>query len=164
VQFQQLNPKHPDIIIFVDNCYGEFVELKEPIECGADLIAGSLIKNPGGGLAKIGGYIAGRKDLIERCGYRLTAPGIGKEAGASLYSLQEMYQGFFLAPHVVSQSLKGALFTSLLLEKLNMRTKPAFHEPRTDLIQTVEFDTKEQMIQFCQSIQHASPINAHFQS
>lgn len=153
---------HPDIIIFVDNCYGEFVELKEPIECGADLIAGSLIKNPGGGLAKIGGYIAGRKDLIERCGYRLTAPGIGKEAGASLYSLQEMYQGFFLAPHVVSQSLKGALFTSLLLEKLNMRTKPAFHEPRTDLIQTVEFDTKEQMIQFCQSIQHASPINAHF--
>ncbi|RIP33473.1 hypothetical protein BUZ14_10205 [Staphylococcus gallinarum] len=153
---------HPNIIIFVDNCYGEFVELKEPIECGADLIAGSLIKNPGGGLAKIGGYIAGRKDLIERCGYRLTAPGIGKEAGASLYSLQEMYQGFFLAPHVVSQSLKGALFTSLLLEKLSMRTKPAYHEPRTDLIQTVEFDTKEQMIQFCQSIQHASPINAHF--
>ena len=89
---------------------------REPIEVGADLIAGSLIKNPGGGLAKIGGYIAGRKDLIERCGYRLTAPGIGKEAGASLYSLQEMYQGF-LAPHVVSQSLKGALFTSLLLEK-----------------------------------------------
>lgn len=101
----------------MDNCYGEFVEQREPIEVGADLIAGSLIKNPGGGLAKIGGYIAGRKDLIERCGYRLTAPGIGKEAGASLYSLQEMYQGFFLAPHVVSQSLKGALFTSLLLEK-----------------------------------------------
>ena len=100
----------------MDNCYGEFVEQREPIEVGADLIAGSLIKNPGG-LAKIGGYIAGRKDLIERCGYRLTAPGIGKEAGASLYSLQEMYQGFFLAPHVVSQSLKGALFTSLLLEK-----------------------------------------------
>lgn len=112
-----IKSQYPNVIVFVDNCYGEFVEQREPIEVGADLIAGSLIKNPGGGLAKIGGYIAGRKDLIERCGYRLTAPGIGKEAGASLYSLQEMYQGFFLAPHVVSQSLKGALFTSLLLEK-----------------------------------------------
>ena len=111
-----IKSQYPNVIVFVDNCYGEFVEQREPIEVGADLIAGSLIKNPGG-LAKIGGYIAGRKDLIERCGYRLTAPGIGKEAGASLYSLQEMYQGFFLAPHVVSQSLKGALFTSLLLEK-----------------------------------------------
>jgi len=123
---------YPNIIIFVDNCYGEFVEDKEPIEVGADLIAGSLIKNPGGGLAKIGGYIAGRQDLIERCGYRLTAPGIGKEAGASLNSLQEMYQGFFLAPHVVSQSLKGALFTSLLLEKINMKTSPKYNVYRTD--------------------------------
>ncbi|MBL7565358.1 aminotransferase class I/II-fold pyridoxal phosphate-dependent enzyme [Staphylococcus saccharolyticus] len=153
---------YPDVIVFVDNCYGEFVEDKEPIEVGADIIAGSLIKNPGGGLAKIGGYIAGRQDIIERCGYRLTAPGIGKEAGASLNSLQEMYQGFFLAPHVVSQSLKGALFTSLLLEKVNMKTSPKYNVKRTDLIQTVQFDTKEQMISFCQSIQHASPINAHF--
>ncbi|MBE5665554.1 aminotransferase class I/II-fold pyridoxal phosphate-dependent enzyme [Staphylococcus sp. SS251] len=153
---------YPNILIFVDNCYGEFVERREPIECGADIMAGSLIKNPGGGLAKIGGYIAGRKDLIERCGYRLTAPGIGKEAGASLNALLEMYQGFFLAPHVVSQSLKGALFTSLLLEKMNMNTTPKYYEKRTDLIQTVKFDTKEQMISFCQSIQHASPINAHF--
>ena len=158
----QIKQRYPNIIIFVDNCYGEFVERREPIEVGADLIAGSLIKNPGGGLAKIGGYIAGRKDLIERCGYRLTAPGIGKEAGASLFSLQEMYQGFFLAPHVVSQSLKGALFTSLLLEKMNMNTVPKYDAKRTDLIQTVQFDTKEQMIAFCQSIQHASPINAHF--
>lgn len=157
-----IKQQNPHVIIFVDNCYGEFVEQREPIEVGADLIAGSLIKNPGGGLAKIGGYIAGRQDLIERCGYRLTAPGIGKEAGASLNSLQEMYQGFFLAPHVVSQSLKGALFTSLLLEKMNMRTVPKFNAKRTDLIQTVQFDTKEQMIAFCQSIQHASPINAHF--
>ena len=125
-------------------------------------MAGSLIKNPGGGLAKIGGYIVGNEDLIQRCGYRLTAPGIGKEAGASLSSLHEMYQGFFLAPHVVSQSLKGALFTSLLLEKLEMNTSPKFDVPRTDLIQTVQFQTAEQMIQFCQSIQHASPINAHF--
>lgn len=158
----QIKQQYPNVIIFVDNCYGEFVERREPIEVGADLIAGSLIKNPGGGLAKIGGYIAGRKDLIERCGYRLTAPGIGKEAGASLSSLQEMYQGFFLAPHVVSQSLKGALFTSLLLEKMNMNTVPKYNAKRTDLIQTVQFDTKEQMIAFCQSIQHASPINAHF--
>lgn len=159
---QQIKAQYPEIIIFVDNCYGEFVEEREPIECGADLIAGSLIKNPGGGLAKIGGYIAGKKDLIARCGYRLTAPGIGKEAGASLNSLQEMYQGFFLAPHVVSQSLKGALFTSLLLEKMDMRTSPRYDEVRTDLIQTVSFENKEQMIQFCQSIQQASPINAHF--
>ncbi|PTE73589.1 hypothetical protein BUY43_08445 [Staphylococcus devriesei] len=158
----KIKQHYPDIIIFVDNCYGEFVERREPIEIGADLIAGSLIKNPGGGLAKIGGYIAGKKDLIERCGYRLTAPGIGKEAGASLYALQEMYQGFFLAPHVVSQSLKGALFTSLFLEKMNMKTVPKYNSKRTDLIQTVQFETKEQMIAFCQSIQHASPINAHF--
>lgn len=158
----QIKQRYPNVIVFVDNCYGEFVERREPIEVGADLIAGSLIKNPGGGLAKIGGYIAGRKDLIERCGYRLTAPGIGKEAGASLSSLQEMYQGFFLAPHVVSQSLKGSLFTSLLLEKMNMNTVPKYDAKRTDLIQTVQFDTKEQMIAFCQSIQHASPINAHF--
>lgn len=158
----KIKQQYPDIIIFVDNCYGEFVERREPIEIGADLIAGSLIKNPGGGLAKIGGYIAGKKDLIERCGYRLTAPGIGKEAGASLYALQEMYQGFFLAPHVVSQSLKGALFTSLFLEKMNMKTVPKYNSKRTDLIQTVQFETKEQMIAFCQSIQHASPINAHF--
>ncbi|KFE42811.1 aminotransferase class I/II-fold pyridoxal phosphate-dependent enzyme [Staphylococcus agnetis] len=159
---QKIKAQFPHIKVFVDNCYGEFVETREPIEVGADLIAGSLIKNPGGGLAKIGGYIVGRKDLVERCGYRLTAPGIGKEAGASLGSLHEMYQGFFLSPHVVSQSLKGALFTSLLLEKLNMKTTPQYHEPRTDLIQTVSFETKEQMIQFCQSIQHNSPINAHF--
>ncbi|MCD3220150.1 methionine gamma-lyase family protein [Mammaliicoccus sciuri] len=153
---------YPDKIVFVDNCYGEFVEDKEPIEIGADLIAGSLIKNPGGGLAKIGGYISGKADLIERCAYRLTAPGIGKEAGASLGSLPEMYQGFFLAPHVVSQSLKGALFTSRLLEKLNMTTTPHYQDKRTDIIQSVTFETKEQMIAFCQSIQHASPINAHF--
>ena len=158
----QIKQRYPNVLIFVDNCYGDFVERREPIEVGADLIAGSLIKNPGGGLAKIGGYIAGRKDLIERCGYRLTAPGIGKEAGASLFSLQEMYQGFFLAPHVVGQSLKGSLFTSLLLEKMNMNTVPKYDAKRTDLIQTVQFDTKEQMIAFCQSIQHASPINAHF--
>lgn len=159
---QAIKEKFPDKIIFVDNCYGEFVEEREPIEVGADLIAGSLIKNPGGGICKIGGYIAGRQALIERIGYRLTAPGIGKEAGASLYSLHEMYQGFFLAPHVVSQSLKGAVFTAALLEELGMTTSPRFDDVRTDLIQSVTFNDAEKMITFCQAIQSASPINSRF--
>ncbi|WP_414054883.1 aminotransferase class I/II-fold pyridoxal phosphate-dependent enzyme [Macrococcus equi] len=153
---------YPEVIIFVDNCYGEFVEDKEPVEVGADLIAGSLIKNPGGGICKIGGYISGRKDLIERIGYRLTAPGIGKEAGASLYSLHEMYQGFFLSPHVVSQALKGAVFTSAILSSLGLETTPGYNDKRTDLIQSVTFNDKEKMILFCQAIQSASPINSQF--
>lgn len=152
----------PDAIIFVDNCYGEFVEQQEPIEVGADLIAGSLIKNPGGGLAKIGGYIAGRKDLIEKCGYRMTSPGIGGEAGASLNALPDMYQGFFMAPHIVSQALKGAIFTSALLEQAGMKTTPHWSDKRTDLIQSVSFQTAEQMIAFCQTIQASSPVNAQF--
>ncbi|UBH23342.1 methionine gamma-lyase family protein [Macrococcus armenti] len=159
---QAIKAVHPNIIIFVDNCYGEFTEYREPIEVGADIIAGSLIKNPGGGLCKIGGYIAGRKDLIERVGYRLTAPGIGKEAGASLYSLHEMYQGFFLSPHVVSQSLKGAVFTSAMLQSLNMNTTPKWDDERTDLIQSVIFNDKEKMITFTQAIQMASPINSQY--
>src|SRR5690606_10877249 len=143
----------PDAVIFVDNCYGEFVEMQEPIEVGADMIAGSLIKNPGGGLAKIGGYIAGRKDLIEKCGYRMTSPGIGGEAGASLNALPDMYQGFFMAPHIVSQALKGAIFTSALLEQSGMMTTPHWSDKRTDLIQSVSFQNAEQMIAFCQTIQ-----------
>ncbi|WP_163530798.1 aminotransferase class I/II-fold pyridoxal phosphate-dependent enzyme [Halobacillus ihumii] len=150
-----------DVVVFVDNCYGEFVEEQEPVEVGADLIAGSLIKNPGGGLARIGGYIAGRKQLIELCSYRLTAPGLGKETGASLNTLQEMYQGIFLAPHVVGEALKGAIFTAKLLDSLGFSTSPRFDEPRTDLIQSVDFDNAEQMVQFCQAIQGASPINSH---
>ncbi|TDM11841.1 aminotransferase class I/II-fold pyridoxal phosphate-dependent enzyme [Macrococcus lamae] len=159
---QAIKAQFPEKIIFVDNCYGEFVETREPIEAGADLIAGSLIKNPGGGICKIGGYIAGNKDLIERIGYRLTAPGIGKEAGASLYSLHEMYQGFFLSPHVVSQSLKGAVFTAALLERLGMQTTPKFDVERTDLIQAVTFNDPDKMIAFCEAIQAASPINSQF--
>lgn len=151
-----------DAIIFVDNCYGEFVEEREPIEVGADLIAGSLIKNPGGGLAKIGGYIAGKADLVEKCGYRMTSPGIGGEAGASLNALPDMYQGFFMAPHIVSQALKGAIFTSALLESVGMETTPHYSAPRTDLIQSVSFKTAEQMIAFCQTIQNSSPVNAQF--
>ncbi|KIL47810.1 methionine gamma-lyase family protein [Jeotgalibacillus campisalis] len=159
---QEIKRQYPSIVVFVDNCYGEFVEELEPTHVGADLMAGSLIKNPGGGIAKTGGYIVGHSDLIQKCSYRMTAPGIGAEAGASLYSLQEMYQGFFLAPHVVSQALKGAVFTSALLEEAGMKTVPHWSEPRTDLIQAVEFGERDKMISFCQSIQAASPVNAHF--
>ena len=152
----------PEAIIFVDNCYGEFVESLEPTEVGVDLMAGSLIKNPGGGLAKIGGYIAGRADLVEKCAYRMTSPGIGAEAGATLNTLADFYQGFFMAPHTVAQSLKGAIFTSAMLEEIGMTTAPHYSEKRTDLIQSVSFQTAEQMIAFCREIQAASPINAHF--
>lgn len=152
----------PNTIIFVDNCYGEFVEKFEPTEVGVDLMAGSLIKNPGGGLAKIGGYIAGRVDLVEQCAYRMTAPGIGGEAGASLNVMADFYQGFFLAPHVVAQALKGAIFTSAILEEIGMDTTPHYTDVRTDLIQSVSFQTAEQMIGFCREIQAASPINAHY--
>ena len=150
-----------DVVVFVDNCYGEFVEELEPCHVGADLMAGSLIKNPGGGIAKTGGYIVGKKQYVEACSYRMTSPGIGAEAGASLYSLQEMYQGFFLAPHVVGQALKGAVFTAALLEKLGMNSSPKWDARRTDLIQSVQFDDKDKMIAFCQAIQFASPINSH---
>ncbi|AZV42481.1 aminotransferase class I/II-fold pyridoxal phosphate-dependent enzyme [Peribacillus asahii] len=152
---------NPNIVVFVDNCYGEFVETKEPCHVGADLMAGSLIKNPGGGIVKTGGYIVGKKELVEACAYRLTSPGIGAEAGASLYSLQEMYQGFFLAPHVVGQALKGAVFTAAFLERLGMNTSPKWNAKRTDLIQSVQFDDKDKMVAFCQAIQFASPINSH---
>ncbi|WP_309087150.1 methionine gamma-lyase family protein [Domibacillus sp.] len=151
----------PDAVVFVDNCYGEFVEQEEPLHAGADLMAGSLIKNPGGGIAKTGGYIVGKKEYVESCSYRMTSPGIGAEAGASLYSLQEMYQGLFLAPHVVAESLKGAVFTAAMLEGFGMNTTPAWNEPRTDLIQAVEFGDRDKMVAFCQAIQFASPVNSH---
>ncbi|MDW0115652.1 methionine gamma-lyase family protein [Sporosarcina thermotolerans] len=151
-----------EIIVFVDNCYGEFVETTEPTEVGADLMAGSLIKNPGGGLARTGGYIAGREDLVKKCAYRMTSPGIGAEAGASLDTLLEMYQGFFLAPHVVSQAVKGALFTAAFLESFGFDTTPHYTNKRTDLIQSVNFSNADQMIAFCRTIQENSPINAHY--
>jgi cystathionine beta-lyase family protein involved in aluminum resistance len=150
-----------DVVVFVDNCYGEFVESLEPCHVGADLIAGSLIKNPGGGIAKTGGYIVGKQKWVDACSYRMTSPGIGAEAGASLYSLQEMYQGFFLAPHVVGQALKGAVFTAAILEKLGMNSEPKWDTKRTDLIQSVQFDDRDKMVAFCQAIQYASPINSH---
>lgn len=159
---QKIRSIKKDSIIFVDNCYGEFVEKLEPTNIGVDLMAGSLIKNPGGGIAKTGGYIAGKSDLVKKCAYRMTSPGIGAEAGASLNTLLDMYQGFFLAPHIVSQAVKGAIFTSAVLEDAGMTTEPHFSEKRTDLIQSVSFQTAEQMIQFCKAIQLHSPVNAQF--
>lgn len=151
----------PSVIVFVDNCYGEFTETQEPLHVGADLMAGSLIKNPGGGLVRAGGYIAGRKGLIHLCANRLTAPGLGKETGASIGMLQEMFQGFFMAPHTVGEALKGALFTARFLELAGFKTSPSYQEARTDLIQTVTFPTAQEMIAFCQAIQENSPINAY---
>lgn len=159
---QKVRAMKEDVIIFVDNCYGEFVDRVEPIELGADLIAGSLIKNPGGGLAKVGGYIAGRADLVEKCAYRMTTPGIGAEAGPSLNTLTDMYQGFFLSPHMVSQALKGAIFASAILEHTGMVPEPRYDAKRTDLIQSVSFKSPEQMIAFCQAVQQNSPVNAQF--
>ncbi|MFD2045733.1 aminotransferase class I/II-fold pyridoxal phosphate-dependent enzyme [Ornithinibacillus salinisoli] len=150
-----------ELIVFVDNCYGEFVEEKEPLHVGADLIAGSLIKNPGGGIVRAGGYIVGRNDLIDLCAYRLTAPGLGKEIGATFHMLQEMYQGFFLAPHIVGEALKGAVFSSRFLELLGFVTSPNYQVERTDLIQSVTFQTADQMIKFCQAIQQNSPVNSY---
>lgn len=159
---QKMRAIKEDAIIFVDNCYGEFVEAVEPTELGADLMAGSLIKNPGGGLAKVGGYIAGKAKYVEQCAYRMTTPGIGAEAGPSLNTLTDMYQGFFLAPHVVSQAVKGAIFAAAALEEIGMVAEPKFDAKRTDLIQSVQFQTPEQMIQFCQTVQKNSPVNAQF--
>ncbi|RYM05646.1 hypothetical protein EWH99_05445 [Sporolactobacillus sp. THM7-7] len=156
-----IKKKHPDIIVFVDNCYGEFVETQEPSHVGADLIAGSLIKNPGGGLAKVGGYIAGREPLVSMCAERLTAPGLGREVGPSLNELINQYQGFFLAPHIVGQAIKGSVFTAAFMKRLGMDTSPAWDAERTDLVQAVTFHDPERMTAFCQAVQMASPINAH---
>lgn len=151
----------PDVICMVDNCYGEFVETIEPSDVGADLVVGSLIKNPGGGLAPIGGYIAGRKDLIEECGYRLTSPGLGKEVGASLGVMQSFYQGLFLAPTVVAGSLKGAIFAANIYERLGYKVVPNSRESRHDIIQAVELGSPEGVIAFCRGIQAAAPVDSY---
>lgn len=150
-----------DIIVLVDNCYGEFTEEKEPIEVGADLIAGSLIKNPGGGLAPAGGYVAGRKEYVKNAAYRLTTPGLGKKVGASLGNNRLMLQGLFLAPHVVAESLKGAVFCSALMQRLGFETSPAPDEKRSDIIQAVKFGNPDSMIAFCQGIQKGSPVDSY---
>ena len=150
-----------DIICQVDNCYGEFVEDIEPSDVGADLVVGSLIKNPGGGLAPIGGYIAGRKDLIENCAYRLTSPGLGKEVGASLEVLRSFYQGIFLAPTVTASALKTAVFAANVYENLGFKVIPSGTEERHDIIQAITLGSKEKIVAFCEGIQSASPVDSH---
>lgn len=151
----------PDIICMVDNCYGEFVETVEPSEVGADMTVGSLIKNPGGGLAPIGGYIVGTEECVERCAYRLSAPGLGQEVGANLGILTQLYQGFFLAPTVTASALKGAVFAANVYEKLGFRVIPNGSEPRHDIIQAVELGSPEAMKAFCSGIQSAAPVDSY---
>ncbi len=151
----------PDIIVMVDNCYGEFTEKTEPSDAGADLVVGSLIKNPGGGLAPIGGYIAGRRDLIDRCHYRLTAPGIGQDVGASMDLNRSLYQGFFLSPTVTAAALKGAVFAANLYERLGFPCLPRGDEPRHDVIQSIALGSPEAMIAFAEGIQAAAPVDSY---
>lgn len=151
----------PEIKIMVDNCYGEFVETIEPSDVGADMIVGSLIKNPGGGLAPIGGYICDTKDCVENCSYRLTTPGLGKEVGANLGVMSLLYQGLFLAPTVVASALKGAIFAANLFEKYNFNVIPNGTESRHDIIQAIEFGKPECVIAFCKGIQAAAPVDSH---
>ena len=150
----------PDVICMVDNCYGEFVETIEPTDVGADMVVGSLIKNPGGGLAPIGGYIAGKKECVENAAYRLTSPGLGKEVGASLGILSSFYQGLFLAPTVTAGALKGAIFAANLFERAGFGVVPNSTESRHDIIQAVTFGTPEGVVAFCEGIQKAAPIDS----
>ena len=156
----QVHHLRPDCICFVDNCYGEFVESLEPTQAGADIMAGSLIKNPGGGLAPTGGYIVGREDLVELASYRLTAPGMGAELGASLVNNRLFFQGLFLAPHVVSQALKGALFAAGIFENLGYTTYPRISDERGDIIQAIELGTAEKLVAFCSGVQKYSPVDS----
>ncbi|MCI5802293.1 MAG: methionine gamma-lyase family protein [Oscillospiraceae bacterium] len=151
---------NPSAVFMVDNCYGIFTDTVEPTQLGADLIAGSLIKNAGGGIARTGGYIAGRADLIEQCAYRLTTPGQGKEVGCTLGELRGMFQGLFLAPHVVGQAVRTASFASRLFEELGYGVTPRFDERRTDIIQSVMLENSESLIAFCQGIQKGSPVDS----
>lgn len=156
---KEINPK---IICFVDNCYGEFIDKIEPTDLGADIMAGSLIKNLGGGLAPMGGYIVGRADLVENASYRLTAPGLGNEMGATLGDTQrEYYQGLFLAPHVVLQAVKTAVFAAVVFQKLGYDVKPLPEEKRSDIIQAIKLCTKERLINFCVAVQANSPVDAY---
>ena len=150
----------PDVLVMVDNCYGEFVETMEPSDVGADMTVGSLIKNPGGGLAPIGGYICGTRECVDRCAYRLSAPGLGKEVGANLGLMTSLYQGFFLAPTVTASAEKGAVFAANLYEPLGFRCVPNATESRHDIIQAVELGSEEGMIAFCKGIQAAAPVDS----
>lgn len=152
--------KNPNVIVMVDNCYGEFVQTKEPTEVGADLIAGSLIKNAGGGIATTGGYIAGRTDLVEKCAYRLTTPGLGKEVGATLGMNRELYMGLFFAPHTVGEALKSAVYISALFDSFGYKTTPAYDAERGDIVQSLGLENPESLVAFCQGIQSGSPIDS----
>ncbi len=153
--------KNPECICFVDNCYGEFTEKKEPIEVGADLMAGSLIKNPGGGIVETGGYIAGREDLVEQAAQRLTAPGIGSEGGAMLNQLRLIFQGFFMAPSIVSDAVKGAVLAAKIFEEVGYISTPKYDETRTDIIQTITFNAQKPLEDFCKTVQELSPVNSY---
>ncbi|RDY24273.1 aminotransferase class V-fold PLP-dependent enzyme [Romboutsia maritimum] len=150
-----------DIIVMVDNCYGEFLDTKEPTDVGADVMAGSLIKNPGGGLALTGGYIAGRRDLIELISYRLTSPGIGKECGLTFGTSRTVLQGFFMAPYVVSQAVMGAIFCARAFEKLGYEVLPKYDDVRSDIIQVVRLNNADEVINFCQGVQAAAPVDSY---
>lgn len=151
----------PDVVCMVDNCYGEFVEEREPLDVGADMIVGSLIKNPGGGLAPVGGYIVGKKECVEQAAYRLTSPGLGKEVGASLGVTQSFYQGLFLAPTVVASALKSAIFAANIYESLGFPVVPDGAESRHDIIQAVTLNSPEALVAFCKGIQAAAPVDSH---
>ena len=153
--------KNGDAIVMVDNCYGEFTQTKEPCEVGADLIAGSLIKNAGGGIARTGGYIAGRHDLVEKCAYRLSTPGLGKEVGATLGMNRELYMGLFYAPHTVGEALKSAVYISALFESFGYDTTPKYNAVRGDIVQSLGLENEESLIAFCQGIQSGSPIDSY---
>ena len=157
---QKIKQIRPDVLCMVDNCYGEFVEKMEPSDVGADMVVGSLIKNPGGGLAPVGGYIAGKKECVENAAYRLTSPGLGKEVGASLGILPQFYEGLFLAPVVTASALKGAVFAAALYEKLGYEVLPSSKEERHDIIQAVTFHHPDALIAFCEGIQAAAPVDS----
>ena len=157
---KMLHEKHPGVRLMVDNCYGEFACEQEPTHYGVDVCVGSLIKNPGGGLAPTGGYVVGKKDAIERISYRLTAPGIGLEVGSYAASYQPFYQGLFMAPHTVAQAIKTACLAARIFEELGMVTTPPANEPRADIIQAIQMRTPERLVAFCQGIQMASPIDS----
>ncbi len=158
---QIVKKKNPNCICFVDNCYGEFVEDKEPLEAGADIIAGSLIKNPGGGIVEAGGYIAGKARLVERAANRLTAPGIGSEGGAMFNQHRLMFQGLFMAPSVVSEAVKGAVLAAKIFDEIGYNSTPKYNEKRTDIIQNITFGSPEPLEQFCRTIQSLSPVNGY---
>lgn len=153
----------PEVICFVDNCYGEFIDIQEPTDVGADLIAGSLIKNIGGGIAPTGGYIAGKEEYVTQASYRLTIPGIGGECGSTFGVMRLLYQGLFLAPHVAIEALKGALFCSRIMELSGFEVLPSYKDKRSDIIQAIKFNDKEKLINFCKGIQQGSPIDSFVQ-